>query len=122
MNWFRILSLKTKDTSASSWLFDFVCSYTCSEFGSGVAMPSTESKRMNYAVSVYPANIQNRIILVTAQLNAQILFFFIINLLYSSTCFEHCCAHHQEVKIVLYSNLYRHTCRFDDSRCSIIQF
>ena len=25
------------------------------------------------------------------------LFFFLINLLYSSTCFEHCCAHHHEV-------------------------
>ena len=25
------------------------------------------------------------------------------------TCFEHCCAHHQEVKIVLYSIWYRHT-------------
>jgi len=29
-----------------------------------------------------------------------------------STCFEHCCAHHQEVKIVLYSIWYRHTCRW----------
>ena len=27
---------------------------------------------------------------------------FIISLLYASTCFEHYCAHHQEVKIVLY--------------------
>jgi len=27
----------------------------------------------------------------------------------SSTCFEHCCAHHQEVKIVLYSIWYRYT-------------
>jgi len=33
---------------------------------------------------------------------------FIISLLYSSTCFEHCCAHHQEVKIVLYSIWYHH--------------
>jgi len=33
-------------------------------------------------------------------------------LLYSNTCFEHCCAHHQEVKIVLYSICYRHTCRW----------
>ena len=39
-------------------------------------------------------------------------FFFIISLLYASTCFEHCCAHHQEVKIVLYSIWYRHTCRW----------
>ena len=38
------------------------------------------------------------IILVTDKLNAQILF-FIISLLYSSTCFEHCCAHHHEVKL-----------------------
>jgi len=28
------------------------------------------------------------------------------------TCFEHYCAHHQEVKIVLYSIWYRHTCRW----------
>ena len=34
---------------------------------------------------------------------------FIISLLYSSTCFEHCCAHHQEVKTVLYSIWYHHT-------------
>ena len=31
---------------------------------------------------------------------------------HASTCFEHCCAHHQEVKIVLYSIWYRHTCRW----------
>jgi len=37
---------------------------------------------------------------------------FIISLLYSSTCFEHYCAHHQEVKIVLYGIWYRHTCRW----------
>jgi len=37
------------------------------------------------------------IILAFDQLNAQILFF--ISLLYSSTCFEHCCAHRQEVKL-----------------------
>ena len=45
---------------------------------------------------------------------------FIISLLYSSKCFEHCCAHHQEVKIVLYSIWYHHTCRCDDTRCCII--
>ena len=39
-------------------------------------------------------------------------FFFIISLLYSSTCFEHYCAHHQEVIIVLYSIWYRHTCKW----------
>jgi len=41
-------------------------------------------------------------VLAIGQLNAQIRV-FLISLLYSSTCFEHCCAHHQEVKIVLYS-------------------
>jgi len=30
----------------------------------------------------------------------------------SSTCFEHCCADHQEVKIVLHSIWYHHTCRW----------
>jgi len=38
-------------------------------------------------------------------------FCFIISMLYASTCFEHCCAHHQVVKIVLYSIWYRHTCK-----------
>ena len=33
----------------------------------------------------------------------------LISLLYASTCFEHCCAYHQEVKIVLYIIRYRHT-------------
>jgi len=28
---------------------------------------------------------------------------------HSYTCFEHYCAHHQEVKIVLYSIWYHHT-------------
>jgi len=31
------------------------------------------------------------------------------------------CAHHQEVKIVLYSIWYHHTYRCDDTRCCIIQ-
>ena len=39
-----------------------------------------------------------KIILAIDQLNAQILV-FLISLLYSSTCFEHCCAHHQMVKL-----------------------
>jgi len=38
------------------------------------------------------------IVLAIDQLNAQICC-FIISLLYSSTCFERCCAHHQEVKL-----------------------
>jgi len=37
---------------------------------------------------------------------------FIISLLYDYTCFEHYCAHHQEVKIVLYSIWYHHNCRW----------
>ena len=36
-------------------------------------------------------------VLVISQLNEQNIF-FIISLLYASTCFEHCCAHH-EVKL-----------------------
>ena len=32
-----------------------------------------------------------------------------ISLLYASTCFEYYCAHHQKVKIILYSIWYRHT-------------
>jgi len=38
------------------------------------------------------------ITLVSDQLDAQ-LFYFIIRLLQSSTCFEQRCAHHQEVKL-----------------------
>ena len=49
-------------------------------------------------------------ILVIHQLNAQILV--LISSLYASTYFEHCFAHHQAVKIVLYSTWYRHTCRW----------
>ena len=47
---------------------------------------------------------------------------FIISLLYASTCFEHCCAHHQEVKIVLYSIWYRHTETSEWSKITKIQF
>jgi len=32
------------------------------------------------------------------------------------------CAHHQEVKIVVYSIWYQHTYRCDDTRCCIIQY
>ena len=37
---------------------------------------------------------------------------FVVSLLYVYTCFEHCFAHLQEVKIVLYSIRYHHTCRW----------
>ena len=45
-----------------------------------------------------------------------------ISLLYASTCFEHCCAHHQEVSIVLYIIWYRHTETIDWSKITKIQF
>ena len=45
-----------------------------------------------------------------------------MSLFHASTCFEHCCAHHQEIKIVLYSLWYHHTCGCDDTRDCIIQF
>jgi len=47
---------------------------------------------------------------------------FIISLLYASTCFEHYCAHHQEVKIVLHSIWYRHTQTSEWSKITKIQF
>ena len=50
------------------------------------------------------------------RLGEQIPYF---NTLYSSTCFEHYCAHHQEVKIALHSIWYRHT---DTSEWSKILF
>ena len=55
------------------------------------------------------------IILLTDQLNAQILFYnnFIIFLY----MFWALCDHHQEVKIVLYSIWYHHTCRWP-SQCT----
>ena len=34
---------------------------------------------------------------------------FTVSLFHASTCFEHCCAHHQEVRIILYSIWYHHT-------------
>ena len=61
------------------------------------------------------------IVVVTDQLNAQMLF-FIWRLLYSSTCFEHYRAHYQEVKIVLYSIWYRHTETSEWSKNTKIQF
>jgi len=45
-----------------------------------------------------------------------------ITLLYASTCFEQCCAHHQEVKIVLYSIFYHHTETSEWSKITKIQF
>jgi len=33
--------------------------------------------------------------------------------------FRALCAHHQELRIVLYSIWYHHTCRCDDTRCCI---
>jgi len=78
------------------------------------------------------------IILAIDQIMHKFLFFK-ISLLISSTCFEDCCAHHQEVKIVLCCIWYHHTCRWpsgaqvelrtrrpptecDDTRCCIIYF
>ena len=54
------------------------------------------------------------------QLDAQNLFhnkFYFVPLHVSSTC-----AHHQEVKIVLHSLWYHHTCRCDDTRGCVMQF
>ena len=80
------------------------------------------------------------IILVINQLNAQILVLYIIRFIICLHMFRALCAHHQEVKIVLYSIWYHHTCRWpsrpvlsqpahrtatyrcDDTRCCIIQF
>ena len=78
------------------------------------------------------------IILATNQLNAQILV-FVISLLYSSTCFEHYCAHHQDVKLYYTASGIVTLCRWpsgaqvdlctgrppadsNDTRCCIIQF
>jgi len=38
------------------------------------------------------------------------------------TCFEHYCAHHQEVRIVLYSIWYHHTETSEWSKITKIQF
>jgi len=51
--------------------------------------------------------VQLSVVLVINQLNAHTCF--IISLLYASACFENCCVHHQEVKILLYGICYRPT-------------
>jgi len=81
-----------------------------------------------------PRNIW-KIILASDQLNAQILF--LISFLYTSTCFEHCCAHHHEVKLYYTASGIITLCRWtsvaqvstglpstecDDTRCCITQF
>ena len=53
-------------------------------------------------------NVHFSIILVTDQLNEKNSC-FIIRLLYPCTCFEHYCAHHEEVKIVFIQHLVSHT-------------
>jgi len=51
-----------------------------------------------------------------------------MGLLYASACFEHCCAHHQEVKIALYREDSLNLCTgrpptdCDGTRCCIMQF
>jgi hypothetical protein len=57
---------------------------------------------------------------VINQLDAQN-FCFTISLFHASTCFEHC-AHHQEVKIALYSLWYHHTETSEWSKVTKIQF
>jgi hypothetical protein len=55
------------------------------------------------------------IILTINQLNAQNLLLYEVYYMplhVSSTMFRALCAHHQGVKIVLYSIWYRHTCRW----------
>ena len=80
------------------------------------------------------------IILAIDQINA-INYCCTIRLLYSSTCFEHCCAHHQQVKLCYTASGIVTLCRFpsgvqierglctgrpptgcDHNRCCIIQF
>jgi len=49
-------------------------------------------------------------VLAIDQLNAQI--FFIISILYSSACFEHCCAHHQQVILYITASGIVTLCRW----------
>ena len=58
---------------------------------------------------------------VINQLDAQN-FCFTISLFHASTCFEHYCAHHQEVKIALHSLWYYHTETSEWSKITKIQF
>ena len=74
-------------------------------------------------------------VLTIEELNAQIIF--LTRLLYSSTCFEHCCAHHQEVKFYYTASGIVTLCGWpsgaqvrtgrpptecDNTRCCIIKF
>ena len=47
-------------------------------------------------------------------------FSFTISLFHASTCFEHYCAHHQEVRIVLYSLWHHHTYRWPSGANNLI--
>jgi len=57
---------------------------------------------------------------------------FVISLLHSSACFEHYCAHHQEVKLYNTASgiitpvggrpVHKRTTKCDDTRCCIIKF
>ena len=55
-------------------------------------------RRLNCIIQHVLLTVHLSIILVINQLIAK-KSCFIISLLYASTCFEHCCAHHQEVKL-----------------------
>jgi len=98
-------------------------------------------RRWNTAAGAILAKEQyiQSLILVINQLNAT--FFFYNKFIICLYMFRALCAHHQEVKIVLYGIWYHHTCRWpsgarverglcpgwppavcDDTRCCIIQF
>ena len=59
---------------------------------------------------------------LNSEINESTKSWFIICFLHASTCFKHYCAHHQEVKIILYSTWYHQTYRCDDTECCIIKF
>jgi len=76
-----------------------------------------EAQRRN--MTLHFAAQHHKLVPVINQLNAQNL---VLCLLYASTCFEHCCDHHQEVKFVLYSLWYHHTETSEWSKITKIQF
>ena len=82
--------------------------------------PEDGPKWPKHVVSLINKIKRQLFILVINQRDAQNLFYSkFISCLYM---FRAPCADRQEVKILLYSLWYHHTCRCDDTRCCIIQF
>jgi len=102
-------------------LFYFLTSYHLSLYVLKACLFSLNSGRRqhtkSFAVLLTVLHL-NIFISVINQLDAHN-FCFTISLFHASTCFEHYCVHHQEVRIVLHSLWYHHNYSCDDNRGDI---